>query len=366
MTPSTTIRRQHRKDLPVVVCQTTLEPRMIREKAWNICVVTDRRGRLDDRLYLNQRLGREFGAYIQDRREWPIIRRTVQDYRRARSLAQGPLRVKTLARVKTVPLPGLDLDRYFAQAKTLRGIQQKDVVSAQLRYEGKRVFLRVIHEVPRTEPKHRPLVKKLKAMRNGSSSEEIGLALTPSGLHVRVTTQRKNAVPKLYHIAVEHVLAPGFIQELYRRVIEPRAHTVGLDLSMMPKLSSSMRRAGARLHCWLRSRKAAGAIEYGKVTPVGGETQDCVAFASSVGLSTQTLRSLLRVLRRNAILTCPHCGAPVTVKLDPKTLAPVDENGSCHVCCYGFRAGHSLAARASAYVLYDWTTGALSPQRPRP
>lgn len=366
MTPPTTIRRQHRKDLPVDVCQTTLEPRAIREKAWNTCVVTDRRGRLDDQQYLNQRLGRAFGAYIQDRREWPIIWRTVRDYRRARSLAQGPLRTKSQSRVKSVPLPGLDLDRYFALVKSLRGIKQKDVVSAQLRYVGKRVFLRVIHEVSRTEPRNRLLVKKLKAMRNGSSSEEIGLALTPSGLCVRVTTQRKNCVPKLFHIAVEHVLAPGFLQELYRQVIEPRAHTVGLDLSMMPKLSSGLGRVGSRLNRWLRSRKAAGAIEYGKVAPVGRETQDCVTFASSIGLSTRTLRSLLGVLRRNAILTCPHCGAPVTVKLDPKTLAPVDENCSCHVCLYGFRAGHSLAARASAYVLYDWTTGALSPQRLRP
>lgn len=366
MTPPTTIRRQHRKDLPVVVCQTTLEPRMIREKAWNICVVTDRRGRLDDRLYLNQRLGRAFGAYIQDRFEWPIIHRTVRDYRRARSLAGGPLRLKSLSRVKTVPLPGLDLDRYFAQVKTLRGIQQKDVLSAQLRYEGKRVFLRVIHEAPRPEPHDRPLVKKLKAMRNGSSSEEIGLALTPNGLAIRVTTQRKNAVPKLYHIAVERVLTPGFIQELYRRVIEPRAHTVGLDLSMAPKLSSGMRRAGSRIDRWLRSRKAAGAIEYGKVTPVGRETQDCVEFASSVGLSPQTLRSHLRVLRRNAILKCPHCEASVSVKLDPKTLSPAPDVAECVRCGAVSRVGHVLAARASAYVLYDWTTGALSPQRPRP
>ena len=59
-------------------------------RAWNVCVYVDRRGRMTDDTYRAQALGKEFGQGLRTRKEWPLIEKTVQEYRKRRALANGP------------------------------------------------------------------------------------------------------------------------------------------------------------------------------------------------------------------------------------------------------------------------------------
>lgn len=322
-------------------------------RAWNICVQVDRRGRLDDSRHLNQWMGREFGVGLQERLESHLVCRTIQDYKKRRSRANHPLRMKALSRVKTIPVVGPKMKSMVTRALP-QGTCLKDVLSARLRRRGTGFVVSIVKEESATI---NPLLRKLKRLKHRSSAENVGVAVTPDGIDVVVTNQRKNGRSKCYHIAVEHVIAPGFTQEFCRRLVEPRAHTVALDLSMVSQLSSGMQQASRQLRRWFRSRKAAGAIEFGTASPIPGEVQDCLDYAAKVGL-----KSRRRLLRHEVILACPHCGASIAVKLDPKTLSPAPGVAECVRCGVVSRVGHVLAARASAYVQHDWTEwGSQSP-----
>jgi hypothetical protein len=292
-------------------------------------------------------LGREFGAYLQQRPEWALVAGTIKSYQRARSRAAHPLRFKPLHRVKTVPALGNVLDDVILPQATARGLRPSDVVSAKLLYREKKVFARVV-STPAPSACW-PMLKRLKRLKHRSSAENVGVAVVPDGVDVVVTNQRKNNVPKCYHFPLEQVITPHFVQALHRCFVQPRAHTVALDLSMAAQLPPAMNRAARRLIRWFRSRKAAGAVVSGVASPVPGEVQDSLAFAKASGLRSR------RLLRHKVILACPHCGASLAVKLDPKSLSPAPGVAECVRCGAAPRVGLILAARASAYVQHDWT-----------
>lgn len=344
--PPTLNHKQRMTTLRVDACFATLAPQEIYGRAWNVCASVDRRGRLEDTRYLHQRLGREFGAYLQERPEWPLVAQTIRSYQRARRRATHPLRFKPRHRVKSAPLMDTVLDEILPQVKA-RGVRAADILSAKLLYRGDQVFARLVH-APEPRPRW-AMLDRIKRLKHRSSAENVGVAVVPDGVDVVVTNQRKYNIPKCYHIAVEHVIAPGFAQEFYRRFVQPKAHTVALDLSMVSQLSPEMQRATRQLVRWNRSRKAEGAVVAGVASPIPGEVRSTLAHAKASGLTSR------RLLRREVILACPHCGASLAVKLDPKSLSPAPGVAECVRCGAAPRVGLILAARASAYVQHDWT-----------
>jgi DNA-directed RNA polymerase subunit RPC12/RpoP len=297
---------------------------------------------MGDARYLNQQLGKTFGRKLQDRPEGPMVLRALRDYRDRRAKSQRPLRWKSERRLKTVPVIGEP--------------------GARIRKIGRHYVKHHLVSTPVPDPKVRYAALMQRVVRR-CDINEIGLTMTPTGLAITITNDRKKNRCRLLHIDVLTVTTPGFAQALFRHPLFQKANTVALDESMVPSLSGALRSVNTEIRRWFRSRKAVGAIEFGLVSRVRTETQESIAFLKECNLGTRVLRTGLRLLRREAILRCPHCGSHVVLKLDPQTLVPTGASAPCTECGVMLSAGHLLATRASAYVLYDWLYGHLEGRR---
>lgn len=318
--------------------------------AWNLIVTVDRRGCLRNRRLLSMALSRTFGKGWRGRQEGSLIIRALRDYRERRKLSWGPLRYKTPKRLKTLPVVGEVLTGLALDVLARNGVAPEEVAHAQIHKGALSVV--VVKSAP--DPLERLRRVKTKAIRK-SDIAEAGLAMTPQGLDITLETTRR--ATKMYHIAVAQVLGPGFVQFIMEWLVQHHVNTVALDQSMLNVLPNKLRSVNTAIRRKCRAQKAAGAIEFGVVSPVGQEAQECADFLGVLPLATQVLRSGLRHFRHRHLLTCPHCGAPVVLMLDPDKHSPMGERVDCRQCGSAVRVGHLLAARASAYVQYDWAFG---------
>lgn len=322
----------------------SVEAHSVCERAWNVIVDIDRLGRM---AYVNRELSREFGGGWQ-RLSWgSLISSVVRDYKERRAKAQHPLRKKSRARLKTIPVVG-PVETIVKQVLKAKGINPKNVANKKLRRHTHGGFS--VHLTNKT-PKHVwDDAKRLKRVFHKNRIEDFGMAMTREGLTILATTAGGSRA--IYRVAVENVIKPGFAQDLYRHLIAPKANTVALDESMLPSLPGALRFANANLRRWLRSRKAVGAIVFAQVSPVGREIVDAVEHAKKVGLS----KKVIRELAGEAVLKCPHCGSPMTLRVDPATSIPKLRRDRCDECLRTVDTAQLLATRASAYVLDNWVT----------
>ena len=325
-------------------------------QAFNVAAQVDRIGDLDDATYLSRALGKSFGRGYRTRREWPIVEAAVRDYRNRRAKANGPLRFKKPHRVKHIPAVGY-LERDVNEVLRANGVNLHNVLSKRLCRAGRAFVVNVTLKVPKRDPKE-DARRRFQRHYHRSRIQDVGLCMTPTGLDIMVVNnpQRWDSKRVLdhYHVPVKDVVAPGFLRDLYRALIAPLANTVALDESWVPALPGALRSANTELRRWCRAQKAAGAAEFGVVAPVWREAQETLEYAKSVEFDSKTLRGVLWDVRRNFILKCPHCGAPVALKLDPHTQVPAEGAVTCSECHVAVPVGLLLATRASALVQDDW------------
>ncbi len=304
----------------------------------------DRSARMDR---VNRELARVHGGGWQESPRGALVLQAVQDYREKREKSQNPLRKKSWARLKHVPLVGND----YAQAmKILRtqGVNVKNVVNARLFCHSHGGYsIHYTLRVPKAVPDD---VKRLSRVKHKGRIQDIGLCVTPTGLDI-VITQADGKRDLLRKVAVEDLITPGFAQDLYRHLIAPKANTVALDETFVPRLSGALRDVNAKIRRWLRSREAVGALVFAGVSPVSEEIRDAEGYAEKAGVP----RSTRRLHRTLSVEKCP-CGAPADLRLDPVTLIPVLRRTKCVECGAVMDTGHVLATRASARLLDNWRT----------
>ena len=304
----------------------------------NALVVIDRRGDLGDVTKIKRAVGRVLGMNFLGKEWTPFAERIVREYRNKRTKTRHPLRFKNPTRMSTVPLAG-----------PLEALRPAGAINARLRRVGPGFGICATFQVVAEVPDH---AERLARVYHHSKIEDIGMAATPEGLDLLVINHHKDrGTVDAYHVDLKTLIKPGFVQDLYRHMIAPKANTVALDVSMLPASSGRVRAVIWQLHRLLRARSAVGAIAYRKVSPVGEEIQDHVALAKAGHQG----KSLVRSIRRNLVLKCPHCGAPAGVRLDEKSQVPKAlwcNAKVCRSCGIGISVGDLLAARASFQANY--------------
>jgi hypothetical protein len=312
--------------------------------AHNTVVDIDHQGQM---AHVNRGLARVFGGGWQRSKNAPLINWVVATYEKTRAKSQHPLRKKTISRFKHLPAVG-PLKSFVKQVFRARGINPKNVQNAMVyRHKHGGYSVHFTELVPRRERNDK---QRLSRVVHKGRVQDIGLCVTPTGLDI-VITQADGKKDLLRKVAVEDLITPGFAQDLYRHVIAPKANTVALDETFVPRLSGALRDANAQIRRWLRSRQAVGAIEFAVVSPVSREIEDALVVARRANVSKGTQR-LMKTLN---VQKCP-CGAPADLRLDPVTLIPVLRRTKCVECGAVMDTGHVLATRASAYVLDNWRT----------
>lgn len=311
-------------------------------RAQNAMVDIDRLGRM---AHINREMSREFGGGWQRGPHAELISWVIADYKDKRAKSRNPLRKKRGARVKEAPVVG-HLIPVVKQVFRNLGVNPKNVLHARVRRRKDGGYaVRYTH----LEPK-RPLDDLKRLSRPKRCIHDLGLTMTPNGLDV-VDTRADGKKDLILHVAVEHVITPGFARDFFRHMVLGRANTVALDETFVPSLPGQLRNANAMLRRELRHGQAVGANRFAVVSPVSEEIKDALPFAKRAGVSRNTLR-LMKVL---SVQQCP-CGAPVELRLDPVTLIPVLRRTKCVECGALMDTGHVLATRASAYLLDNWRT----------
>lgn len=323
---------------------------------WNFAALMDRRQRLDDKVYMARMLGRQFGAGYKTRREWPLIEAALKAYRTRRAKASGPLRFKKEHRLKTIPAVGF-LEAGINEVLKGEGIHPQNVLSKRIRRSGRAWVINVTRQAPKLDPQT-PFRRLFQKTRNRARMHGIGLAATSLGIYVLKVNnpQRWNSrrTVDAYLIPADKASAdPRGVRDTLQHLFSD-THIVALDESSVPTLPGALRSANTELRRWCRSRKAAGAVEFGMASPVWREVQETMEYAKSVGFNTTDLRRVLKDVRRSFILKCPHCGAPVALALDPHTQVPSEGSVTCSECHVAVPGGILLATRALALVQDDW------------
>ena len=335
-------------------------------RVWEILVDLEHRGLLLEASRVSRAVGRVISTGFYGKSWRPFADAVVADYLKRTAKTRRGLRKKSASRLGSVPLAG-----------PLAALLPAQVVSARLCRSGSTYVIKAVFTVERECPD--PL-KRLERVYHCQDVEDIGLAATPTGLDIVVINRRKprkagsrygtadlrvlredRGSVKTYHVDYKKLLRPGFIQELYRHVIAPKANTVALDVSMLPNVTGNGRHAISQLNRLLRARKVEGTIEFRKVSPMGEDIQDTLRFAASSGLRS----SQIELLRQMCVLKCSHCGAPTPVGLDPETLTPMQQLQTCACCQEVVSTGSLLATRASVYAHYAFFEHVLR-FKPRP
>lgn len=311
---------------------------------WNALVDIDRLGRM---AHVNRELSRTLGGGWQRGPFADLVSWLVADYKAKREKSKNPLRKKSRARMKQLPVVGPLIPLVKHVFKT-HGVNPKNVVNVKVRRRKVGGYaVRYTH----LEPK-RPLddLKRLSRVYHRGKIQDIGLCVTPTGLDV-VITQANGKKDTAFKVEIKDLIKPGFAQNLYRHVVSPKANTVALDETFVPSLPGSLRNANAMLRRELRHGQAVGAIRFAVVSPISREINDALPLAKRAGLS----RNTIRLMKTLSVEKC-HCGAPAELRLDPVTLLPVLRRTKCVACGALMDTGHILATRASAYLLDNWRT----------
>ncbi len=312
--------------------------------AQNALVDIDRLGRMAN---VNRELSRTFGGGWQRGPHAELISWVVQDYMAKRAKSKNPLRKKTQARMKQLPVIG-PLVPMVKQVFKAQGINPKNVVHARVRRLSHGGYaVRYTH----LEPK-KPLddLKRLSRVKHRGTIQDISVCVNPTGMDV-VITQANGKKDVALKVAISDLITPGFARDFYRHVVSPKANTVAMDETFVPSLPGALRDANAKIRRELRHGQAVGAIRFAVVSPVKREIDDALVYAKKAGVSRNTLR-LMKTLSVEKCL----CGAPIELRLNPVTLIPVLRRTKCVECGALMDTGHILATRASAYLLDNWRT----------
>ena len=302
---------------------------------WNRIVTVDRNGDLGG---AEIRFG--VGAANMRGRHRDFILAVLGDYRARRAKAAGPLRMKTENRLSTIPVPASGPVEVVARKLwRAREINHRKVRGAERFRRSHGGF--VLNAPVLVAPRGLQTDQQWAAI--SAKPAHIGLAVGATGLDVVVKTSANQITTS--HVDLAALIKPGFLKVLYRGAIASKACTVGLDVSAVPGTSGAVSHAATQLTRLLRTRQAAGAIVFRKVSTVAAETQGA----------------------REVTLKCPHCDAQNLVEIDPQTTAPAIGRGAvaCPACRTSMRIGLLLASRASAEIVDAWTTyGCSSRRRP--
>lgn len=304
----------------------------------------DRLGRMAN---VNRELSRVLGGGWQHGLHAELVNSLVQDYKAKRAKSKNPLRKKSRARMKQLPVVG-PLIPMVKQVFKARGVNLKNVVNARVRRRKDGGYaVRYTQMEPR-----KPLddLKRLSRVKHRGTIQDISVCVNPTGMDV-VITQADGKKDKAFKVAIKDLITPGFARDFYRHVVSPKANTVAMDETFVPSLPGALREANAKIRRELRHGQAVGAIRFAVVSPVKREIDDALVYAKKVGVS----RNTLRLMKTMSVEKC-LCGAPVELRLDPVTLLPVLRRIKCVECGALMDTGHILATRASAYLLDNWRT----------
>lgn len=328
----------------------------ISRRAWNCVVSVDRRGKLSDQAAVEHAIGKEFGRGNRASTNRPIIDAAISEYQKRRKKANGPLRMKQPSRVKTVQAVG-PLKAIADRTLRAEGVNLQNVVSKRIRRSGAGFVVHITLKKPMGPDRKELARRHYERVRNRGRVTYASVTNTPNGTDILVVNnpQKWNArrTVDTYHLPVEVATERGIIGAVYQALFS-RTHMVVLDESMLPTLSGPMRDVNTLWRRYGRRQQAAGATDFAMASPVWQEAQDTLQFAKTVGFYPEDLRGILRDLRRQHVVKCPHCGAPVTLELDPHTQAPLDGAVACSECHVAVRVGILLGTRALTLCMDDW------------
>lgn len=300
----------------------------------------------------------------------PVEARAVRDARRASRKVRRSLRVRSEARMGTLPivgaaaaLLGASLDRSGVAADTVLNARFRKVTygtgwAACVTIQG--------------EPSERDLMGFAHQHAHPSWCADLGVAAMPDGLHVSelaIRDARGSAAfkagqkptrygrgagefmtgqkPTRYIVAFEK--AQGFLDQLLQRKVRPRSLT--LDRSCVETLSRTQKAQLRALVGACRGRLAVGAVVYRDCLPVGQEAQECRDRLKLCGFTDRELDSEATHVH----LECPQCEALLSLKLNPKTWLPrIDRQTRCTSCGCLFHPGDLLADRARGRGVAGW------------
>lgn len=307
---------------------------------WNAIVDIDRLGRLEN---VNRELARVFGGGWQKSKMGLVIAWVVKTYQTIRAKSQHPLRKKTASRFKHLPVLG-PTESLVKQVFRARGVNPKNVVNVMVyRHNHGGYSVHFTQLEPRRKQND---LARLAHIKHRGTIQDHGLCPTVAGLDI-VTTQANGKKAVALRVSRKDFTTPGWAWDFYRHYLKPKTNTVALDLTFVSQLPGDLRHATSQLRRVLRSRqKAEGAIDYAEVSPISKEIKDAEEYAKRARVPRNTYR-LMHSLNIQKCL----CGAPIDLRLDPKTLTPTLRCTSCYECGTVMATGHVLATRASAYHL---------------
>jgi len=326
------------------------------QQAWNCLVQLDRRGKLHDQADREHLIGKTFGKGNRASAVRPIIEAAIKAYLKRRAKSKGPLRRKSLERVKSIPAVGPLKSPADAVLRT-QGVNLRNVINRQIRRSCASFVLMVTLKKPLGPDRKEIARRHYERVKNRGRVTYASVANTPNGTDILIVNnpQKWNARRKVdtYHLPLEVAVQPEVVEIVYQALFS-NTHMVTLDESMLPSLSGPMRDANTRWRRYGRRQQAAGATDFAMASPVWQEAQDTVEFAKTVGFYPEDLRGVLWDARRSFVLKCPHCGAPVSLKLDPHTQVPLDGTVACSECHVAVRVGILLGTRALTLCMDDW------------
>lgn len=331
---------------------------------------------------LGERRRAEFGDLVDDPVFAPLFHESHRSYLKHRRMANGPLRRKSSTRLKTVRAVGYlreILEASLARENGLPGA----VIDGRWKRNPNGTF--VCQAVMQGDPQPLDLWSWQKGLARPTHSVDVGMSFTEEGLAVSAQPIRNTLIrrgptktllgkpvparvdstedfrvddparkPKRYLIPHDVVVRPGFVETLLGTLKGKHSiRTVGIDGSVVPRLTPELRRAFSQLVRETRKRAAEDAIAICRVV-------------STVGLENQRdcdygeLRGWDRRHSMEAVpLECPHCGQQLIAKADPVTGTPKHTHERC-VCGINVNLGQVLADRARARAVRTWE-GFLTP-----
>ena len=357
--------RRLRRDESVVGKQTFPVPRSehpgLQDAFWvwargrEVFRQADHRGKLGDAAYRAQELGKALGAGTA-RTYRDLLHAAFRTYRNVRKRTTSPLRRKSADRVKTIKAAG-SLEELANTILRANGVLLHNVLQKTFRRSGDAFVLTVTLKLPKSGDRRTIAQRVYERVKNRALVTYASVTNTPNGTDILVVNnpQKWNTrrTVDIYHLPLELATVPGVIEAACQALFS-RTHMAVLDESMLPTLSGPMRDVNTRWRRYLRRQQAAGAIDFAQASPVWQEAQDTLQFAKTVGFYPEDLRGILRDLRRQHVVKCPHCGAPVTLELDPHTQAPLDGAVTCSECHVAVRVGILLGTRALTLCMDDW------------
>lgn len=298
----------------------------------------------------------------------PIAARAVRDARRASRKVRRSLRVRSEARMGTLPIVGAAVSLLEASLDR-SGIAVDTVLNARFRKVTYGTGWAACVTI-QGEPRERDLLGFAGRNARPSCCIDLGVAAMPDGLHVsemKIRDARGTAAfkagekptrfgagatdfmtgkkPTRYVVPFEG--AQDFLDQLSHR----KVRSLTLDRSCVETLSRLQKAQFRALASACRRRLAVGAVVYRECLPVGQEAMERRNRLKLCGLTDRELDSEATYVS----MECPHCEALLSLKLNPKTWLPrTDRQTRCTSCGCLSHPGDLFADRARGLGVAGW------------